>query len=211
MKLQGSHLFPTPPAELWPLITDPAILTAVLPGCQKLIPTTGNEYQGELSIAFGPMAGTYTGNLSLSHIVENEGYTFTFTAQSKTGTIGGNGRLQLQPQANNTLVTYAGEAKVGGQLATYATPLLETTARSLIRQSLENLDHLIQPEKSPSLPSSSTAQTAIETPPSFSSIRGRQQTTILVIAALTTITLITLLYFFTRKPNEDSSRITHPS
>ena len=71
MKLQGSHLFPTPPTELWQLITDPAILTAVLPGCQKLLPVTENQYQGELTIIFGPMAGTYTGNLALSHNVEN--------------------------------------------------------------------------------------------------------------------------------------------
>ena len=131
MKLQGSHRFPIPPGELWPLLTDPAILTAVLPGCQKLTPIAENQYKGTLAIEFGPMAGTYTGNLSLSHIVENEGYTFTFTAQSKTGTIGGNGRLQLQPQENNTLLSYEGEAKVGGQLAT-----LQTTARTLTRKRL---------------------------------------------------------------------------
>ena len=95
MILQGSHLFAASPETLWPLITDSAVLTAVMPGCQKLNPVAENQFQGELTIPVGPMAGVYTGNLALSHIVENEGYTFTFTAQSKTGTIGGNGRLQL--------------------------------------------------------------------------------------------------------------------
>lgn len=208
MKLQGSHLFPIPPETLWPLITDPAILTAVMPGCQKLIPVAENQFQGELTIPVGPMAGSYTGNLALivenDHIVENEGYTFTFTAQSKTGTIGGNGRLQLQSQDSNTLLTYEGEAKVGGQLASHATPLLETNGRSLIRQSLENLDQLIQSEKSPILPTPTTAQAVTEPPTSSGNILREQQTTILVITALTTITLFALFYFFTRKPSQDS-------
>lgn len=201
MKLQGSHRFLIPPAELWPLLIDPAILTAVLPGCQKLTPIAENQYKGTLTIEFGPMAGTYTGNLSLSHIVENEGYTFTFTAQSKTGTIGGNGRLQLQPQENYTLLSYEGEAKVGGQLATHATPLLETTARSLARQSLENLDHYTSPSEElaqvhpPEIQPDST---------STGTIFGGQQTTIIIITALTTITIFALFYFFNRKRGTDS-------
>lgn len=180
---------------------DPAILTAVLPGCQKLTPIAVNQYKGTLAIKFGPMAGMYTGNLSLSHIVENEGYTFTFTAQSKTGTIGGNGRLQLQPQENNTLLSYEGEAKVGGQLATHATPLLETTARSLARQSLENLHHYTSPGKelAQALPSEIQPDST-----STGNIFGGQQTTILLIAALTTITLISLFYFFNRNRSTDS-------
>jgi hypothetical protein len=181
-----------------------------MPGCQKLIPVAENQFQGELTIQVGPMAGSYTGNLALSHIVENEGYTFTFTAQSKTGTIGGNGRLQLQPQDNNTLFTYEGEAKVGGQLASHATPLLETNGRSLIRQSLENLTQLIQPNNSPIFPTPSTAQTVTPPPTTFGNTLRGQQTTILIITALTTITLFALLYFFTRKPSQSSS-ITHPS
>lgn len=202
MKLQGSHQFLISPAELWSLITDPDILTAVLPGCQKLSPIAENQYQGTLTIAFGPMAGTYTGNLVLSHIVENEGYTFTFTAQSKTGTIGGNGRLQLQPQENSTLLTYEGEAKVGGQLANHAPPLLETTARSLIRQSLENLDRYTnQGEISPMSPTSEI-QNERDTP--SGNIFGGQQTTIIVVTALTAITLFALFYFFNRKSNNDS-------
>lgn len=210
MKLQGSHLFLVPLAELWSLITDPDILTAVLPGCQKLSPIAENKYQGTLTIAFGPMAGTYTGNLSL--IVENEGYTFTFTAQSKTGTIGGNGRLQLQPQENSTLLTYEGEAKVGGQLTNHATPLLETTARSLIRQSLENLDRYTnQGEISPISPTSEIQNelaTPLDATPLSSTpsgnIFGGQQTTIIVITAITAITLFALFYFFNRKSNNGS-------
>jgi uncharacterized protein len=202
MKLQGSHRFPVPPAELWPLLIDPAILTAVLPGCQELTPIAENQYKGILTIEFGPMAGTYTGNLSLSHIVENEGYTFTFTAQSKTGTIGGNGRLQLQPQENNTLLSYEGEAKVGGQLATHATALLETTARSLARQSLENLDRYTYQGKIQTLSEAPDIPNELDSP--SGNIFGGQQTTIIIITALTTITMFALFYFFNRKLGTDS-------
>ena len=203
MQLQGSHTFPVLPAALWPMLMDASILTAVMPGCQNLEPIAENQYQGKLTIPYGPMSGSYTGNLSVSHLVENEGFAFTFTAQSQTGTIGGNGRLHLQPQDDHTILTYEGEAKVGGQLASHATPLLETTARSLIRQSLENLGQYLQPGKSPILlPTTPTVQIG----PSATSINmlGGQQTTILIITALTTITLFALFYFFKRKPNKNS-------
>ena len=202
MKLQGSHIFPVLPAALWPMLMDASILTAVMPGCQNLEPIAENQYQGKLTIPYGPMSGSYTGNLSVSHLVENEGFAFTFTAQSQTGTIGGNGRLHLQPQDDHTILTYEGEAKVGGQLASHATPLLETTARSLIRQSLENLEQYLQPGKSPILPTAPTVQ--IESSATSSNMLGGQQTTILIITALTTITLFALFYFFKRKPNKDS-------
>lgn len=196
MKLQGSHLFPISPAELWPLLTDPAILTAVLPGCETLIPISENQYQGDLTIEFGPMAGRYTGNLSLSHVVENEGYTFTFTAQSKHSTIGGNGRLQLQPQGNSTLLSYEGEATVGGQLANHATALLETTARSLIRQSLENLTRSIQGETPTQMHPAAMPTAPSPTDTIFS------QKMILAIAALSAIILLILLFFFNRKTDK---------
>ncbi len=201
MKLQGNHFFPVPPQSLWALIKNPVALTAVMPGCDTLIPIAENQYQGELTIPVGPMAGTYEGNLSLSHIVENESMAFTFTAQSKTGSIGGNGRLHLQEQENGTQLTYEGEAKVGGQLITFATPLLETTARSLVRQSLDNLNQIIQPDSS--LPSISqlTSQTEV---PSTGNNSVNQQTTILVIAAISITILFTLLYFFSRKRNANS-------
>jgi carbon monoxide dehydrogenase subunit G len=198
MKLLGSHTFPVSPETLWPLLTDPNTITAVMPGCQTLESVSEYQYQGELTIPLGPMAGSYSGNLSLSHIVENEGYAFTFTAQSQTGTIGGNGRLHLQPQNNHTILTYEGEAKVGGQLADHAMPLLETTARSLTRQSLENLDYIIQHGTTP-IP----VPQPINLPPSDKPI-SNQQTTVLVIATFTVITLFILFYFFNRKSNENS-------
>ena len=207
MKLQGSHTFPVPPEEFWSLITDPTTITAVILGCQKLTPIDENQYQGELSIEFGPMAGTHTGNISLSHLIENEGFTFTFTAQSKTGTIGGNGRLHLQDQDNNTILTYEGEAKVGGQLDNYATPLLESTARSIIRQSLENLYHYTHQGEFPTMSSTSKIQNELDTPDGVTpsgNIFGGQQATIIVIAALTAITLFALFFFFNRKSNGDS-------
>ncbi|MFO7681485.1 MAG: carbon monoxide dehydrogenase subunit G [Chloroflexota bacterium] len=203
MKLQGNYTFPVPPDCLWPLLKDPAVLTAVLPGCQKLEAVGENQYQGELIIPVGPLAGSYSGSLALSHVVQNEGFTFTFTAQSKTGIIGGNGRFQLQPQAANTFLTYKGEAKVGGQLTSYATPLLETNARSLIRQSLENLDHTIQYGRTSTLsPQTQTvtetaAHHILSTPQSI--LHSDQRNVILLFIILAAGILTLLFYFFIRK------------
>ncbi len=201
MKLQGNHFLPVPATTLWALIKNPVTLTAIMPGCTGLVPIAENQYQGELIIPVGPMAGTYAGNLTLSHILENESLAFTFTAQSETGSISGNGRLQLQAQANGTQLTYEGEAKVGGQLTNFATPLLETTARSLIRQSSENLNQIVQPDIT-SVPMP-LLKSQLK-PTAANNQFGNQQTTILIIIALAAIILFTLLYFFNHKPPDNS-------
>lgn len=200
MKFQGSYTFPVPPDNLWRLLRNPAVLAAVLPGCQKLDSVGENQYQVELITPVGPMAGSYSGSFTLTHVVENEGFTFTFTAQSKTGAIGGNGRFQLQPQAGSTLLTYQGEAKVGGYLNNYAIPLLETNARSFIRQSLENLSYYTRQDQ-PAAPMQAVAESTARHPLSGpqNTLRHDQQNILLISIILAGGALALLFYFLNRK------------
>jgi carbon monoxide dehydrogenase subunit G len=144
MKIQGSYPFATTPETLWPLLQNPQVLCQVVPGCQTLTQVDENQYQGQLFIRLGPMAGMYEGALILSGIQAQAGYAFHFTAQSETGTLEGNGRLHLEDQDGLVYLHYAGQARAGGSLQDQATPLLETTARSIVRQSLERLGQFVQ-------------------------------------------------------------------
>ncbi|HIP70806.1 MAG TPA: hypothetical protein EYH05_05355, partial [Anaerolineae bacterium] len=56
----------------------------------------------------------------------------------------GTGDLHLTEENGSTILTYAGDAQVGGRLASVGQRLLETSARAIIRQSLEGLDQQIQ-------------------------------------------------------------------
>jgi carbon monoxide dehydrogenase subunit G len=194
MKLRGSYTFAATPEALWPLLQDPAVLQAILPGCRQLTATGDNQFQGELLIRVGPMTGIYQGTLILSDLQKAQGYTFTFTASSEAGTIGGNGRIQLENQNGVTILHYEGKANVGGQLTRHATPLLETSARSLIRQSLERLGQYLQTQKMSSVahifPDDAQAPLKQTT--------GIRQTNspILTIGVITTLTILILAVMF---------------
>lgn len=188
MKLEGQIILPSAPQALWPVLHDPNMLAAILPGCRRLAATGEAQFDGELMVPVGPLAGTYTGNVSLAHIDPPASFAFTFTAQSETGAIGGNGRLQLESHPDGTLLHYQGEAQVGGQLADHAEPLLETNARAFVRQSLENLNHRLTQAQAGLLPGAeSAAEFAVPNP------NQRQPITILLTAALGLLALLLLI------------------
>lgn len=139
MKIQGSYPFATTPDLLWPHLLNADVLCQVMPGCQKLAPVGANEYQGQILIRLGPLAGLYQGTLTLSEVQPGMGYAFRFMAQSENGGLNGNGRLHLEDQEGLVYLHYALQADASGGLREYATPLLETAARSIARQSLERL------------------------------------------------------------------------
>ena len=144
MKIQGSYPFATTPGLLWPHLLNADVLCQVMPGCQKLAPVGANEYQGQILIRLGPLAGLYQGTLTLSEVQPGMGYAFRFMAQSENGGLNGNGRLHLEDQEGLVYLHYALQADASGGLREYATPLLETAARSIARQSLERLGQFVQ-------------------------------------------------------------------
>jgi 2-furoyl-CoA dehydrogenase large subunit len=144
MKLHGSYPFATTPELLWTLVLDPQVLRHIVPGCQAFTAVTDTRYTGQLLIRLGPMAGLYEGTLTLNDVQPGVGYAFSFHADSQSSSLWGNGRVRLEAQDGLTILHYEGQAQVDGELETHATPLLETTARSIIRQSLERLGQNVQ-------------------------------------------------------------------
>jgi carbon monoxide dehydrogenase subunit G len=144
MKIQGSYTFAVTPDALWPLLFDPQVLSRILPGGQTVIRVGEDQFAGKLFVRVGPLSGTYEGTFRLTAVQPQSGYAFDFSAQSKTGQLGGNGRLHLEPHNNHTVLYYETQTEVGGGLQQQATPLLETSARAIVRQSLERLDQLAQ-------------------------------------------------------------------
>jgi carbon monoxide dehydrogenase subunit G len=56
----------------------------------------------------------------------------------------GTGIIRLEPQGDSTLMHYAGQAQVGGRIASVGQRLLDSTAKALSRQSLEGLHEQVK-------------------------------------------------------------------
>ncbi|MBK8985258.1 MAG: carbon monoxide dehydrogenase subunit G [Chloroflexi bacterium] len=144
MKIQGSFTFAATPEALWPLLFDAQVLRRIVPGSQSVASVGEDEFSGNLVVRVGPLAGAYEGIFHLTDVQPQSGYAFTFAAHNDKSTLAGNGRLHLQPHNNHTVLHYEAQTEVGGDLQQHAAPLLETSARAIVRQSLERLDQLIQ-------------------------------------------------------------------
>ncbi|NOX63597.1 MAG: carbon monoxide dehydrogenase subunit G [Chloroflexi bacterium] len=144
MEISGTYTFQAPRQAVWDAIMDPDALSQILPGCESLERVAENEFKGALNVRVGPVQGRFMGKVTLSELNEPESFHMVLDGRGAAGFVRGQGEARLEEKDGATVLTYSGEAQVGGRIAGVGQRMLDTTARSLTRQSLESLDKLIQ-------------------------------------------------------------------
>lgn len=143
MKVEGSHPFEAPREVVWPTLLDPHVLAKIMPGCEKLDQIGDNEYEGIIKIKVGPVQGTFNGKVTLANIDAPNGYEMQVSGKGPAGFVNGTGKLWLEGNNGQTILHYTGDADVGGKIASVGQRLMDTSARAVIRQSLEGLGQQI--------------------------------------------------------------------
>jgi hypothetical protein len=138
MKLSGEYVFAAEVQEVWDALFDPAVLAAVLPGCEKLELVDGS-YLGEIKVKIGPIQGKFTGKVDLLDQMPPKSYRMVIDGKGAQGFVKATARISLEPQGTSTKITYDSDAQVGGKIATVGERLIETSAKAIVKQSLEGL------------------------------------------------------------------------
>jgi carbon monoxide dehydrogenase subunit G len=138
MKLEGDYSFEAGIQEVWDALFDPAVLAAVMPGCEKLELVDGS-YLGEIKVKVGPIQGKFSGKVDLSDMVEPKSYKMVVDGKGSTGFVKATATIALESVGTGTKVTYDAEAQVGGKIASVGQRLVETSAKAIVKQSLEGL------------------------------------------------------------------------
>ncbi|MFB0537143.1 MAG: carbon monoxide dehydrogenase subunit G [Anaerolineae bacterium] len=145
MKVAGEYVFNGPREQVWELVRDPEVLATALPGTQSLNQVSENEYEGEMHVRVGPVAGVFSGRVVASDEVPPESYTLTVEGKGAPGFAKGTGHVQLVDQGDGTtLMKYEGEVQIGGKIASVGQRLLDTASKSMIRQGLETLNKALE-------------------------------------------------------------------
>jgi hypothetical protein len=145
VKIEGEYLFNGPREEVWEIVRDPEVLATALPGTKSLDKVGENEYEGEMNVRIGPVAGLFSGRLVVSNEVPPESCTLTVEGKGSPGFANGSGNVILIDQGDGTtLMKYEGEAQIGGKLASVGQRLLDTASKSMIRQGLQALNMALQ-------------------------------------------------------------------
>jgi uncharacterized protein len=145
MKIEGDHLFQGPRKEVWAMFFDPKVLASALPGTQKFEKISDNEYDIAMNVRVGPVSGVFTGKLVISNEVPPESCLLTAEGRGGPGFVKGTGNVNLADQGDNTtLLKYDGEFQIGGTIASVGQRMIDSVAKSMIRQAFEVLDKALE-------------------------------------------------------------------
>ncbi len=144
MKIEGEYIFDGSREEVWEIMRDPEVLASALPGTQSLDQVSENEYQGEMQVRIGPVAGLFSGNVTISDEVPPESLTMTVEGRGKPGFVKGTGAMKLIAQeTDKTLMQYQGDMQVGGRLASVGQRMMDSVSKSLLKQGLDSINQAL--------------------------------------------------------------------
>jgi carbon monoxide dehydrogenase subunit G len=135
MKIQGEYTFDGPREAVWEVVRDPEVLATALPGTQSLEQVSDNEYQGEMHVRIGPIAGLFSGQIVISDEVPPESLTMTVEGKGKPGFVKGTGSVRLTSQEDslNQAVIAREGATSSGEEVQYQAPSETEFAASVAR------------------------------------------------------------------------------
>lgn len=144
MKIEGEYTFDGSREQVWEVVRDPEVLATALPGTQSLEQISENEYEGEMHVRIGPVAGLFSGRVVISDEIPPESLTMTVEGRGKPGFVNGTGKVQLVSQeGDKTLMQYQGDMQVGGRLASVGQRMMDSVSKSLLKQGLDSLNQAL--------------------------------------------------------------------
>ncbi|WOD13605.1 CoxG family protein [Paraburkholderia kirstenboschensis] len=129
MKLADQCILPARPETVWRALNDPAVLEACLPGCESLARVDERHFESTVQIRVGPVAATFRSNVELSDLDPPRAYTIVGTGNA--GAVGFakvTARVQLEPQAETTVLAYDADVEIGGKLMSVGSRLIQSAA-----------------------------------------------------------------------------------
>jgi hypothetical protein len=150
---------PAPPGEVWSLLTDPARLSRLLPGCERLDPDGPDRYKAAVKFGIAAISGKYAGTLEFAEKKPPHSLVLKMDGKGLPGFVKGEGRIQLVAKgASDTELTYTGEAQVGGVIASVGQRMLDAAARKIVQQFFDSAKAELASTKSAAPEPSSTAK-----------------------------------------------------
>jgi carbon monoxide dehydrogenase subunit G len=116
-------------------MTDPQVIASCLPGVENLKQVAPDQYEMAMTVAIGPVKGTFQGKIQLADIDPPGSYRMAVEGQGKPGFARGVGSVQLRVIDDQTTeITYEGDVELGGPFAGVAQRMLGGVAKRMIEQ-----------------------------------------------------------------------------
>ncbi len=158
MEISEKTRIRAPLSDVWPLLSDPALVASCIPGAQ-LAPDQGDgTWRGSIRVRFGPTAAVFRGeaNLTFDHaahrcVIEGRGIDQRGASRAMS-----NGTLEAVAEGEETLLTVDGSFTVTGPLETFANAGGVHVARALLAEFSENIARLVMERRGAAPPAAPT-------------------------------------------------------
>ena len=131
MELNGSYTFDAPPARVWDLLMDPAVISSCIPGCDAFEPDGEDRYRVKLTVGIAAITGAYDGVVAITDKVAPSSYGLTVEGQGKPGFVKGNAAIALRPEGETTIVDVSGSVETGGPIARLGQRLIGNVSKMM--------------------------------------------------------------------------------
>ena len=132
MEISGSYTFDAPPARVWDLLMDPAVISSCIPGCDAFEPDGEDRYKVKLTVGIAAITGAYEGVVAISEKVAPSSYRLTVEGQGKPGFAKGNSAIALRADGDKTIVEVSGTVHTGGPIARVGQRLIGGVSKMML-------------------------------------------------------------------------------
>jgi carbon monoxide dehydrogenase subunit G len=132
MEMKGEQLIAAPRSAVWASLNDPDVLRESIPGCEELVKQSDTEFAAVVNAKVGPVSARFKGKVTLSDI--SPGRSYTISGEGQGGVAGfakGGAQVSLGDEGEQTRLSYAVTAQVGGKLAQIGSRLIDGVARKM--------------------------------------------------------------------------------
>ena len=143
------------------ILQDPATLGQAMPGCESLEKIGPDEYRMKMKVLLAALSGQLEGKVRIAEPAPPTSFRLIVEGSGRMGFLKGDGLLKLSPAATvgvppaapsghpSTVVSYEGEAQVGGTMAAVGQRLIDGTAKMMIKKFFDKLASLATDARDP--------------------------------------------------------------
>src|SRR5271170_5545026 len=165
ISLSEEVTIPSPPASVWPMLRDPALVASCIPGAALTASGEGGAYQGTMRVKFGPTVAIFRGEAKLAYddaarrcTIEGRGIDGRGVSRAlASGVVTASG-------AKATVLKVEGNFNVTGPLETFANAGGVHLARALLAEFAGNMARLAAERTAPAAETQPSAPAAAPSP-----------------------------------------------
>lgn len=190
MKVTGSAVLSSSPDAVYAALTDPAVLSSTIPGCNTLSALGDDHYTMSVTAGVASIKGTYEGDVTLTDHQPPDSFVLRAKGAGAPGTVDATVQVTLAGIGDGTTrLSYAADAVVGGMVGGVGQRMLTSVARTMAGQFFGNVEDVLTGRR-PAAAAPLATVPAAPPPPTGQAVPARSVPTLVAFVAGAAVALV---------------------